>query len=390
MFNRRAVLASALVALAPTAPRAAPSESVDDELSRLRKEFGLPAIGAAIVRNGVVVASGVVGVRTLDGATAATSSDRFHIGSDTKAMTATLAGILVDEGKLAWNATLGDVLGDKVPKLNAKLAAVSLEQLLSHTSGIPSDTAEIASLYFTADAYQETLPAQRLHALQKWRGHKPASPPGSAFHYANLGYLIAGAMIEKAAGMAWEELITTRLFAPLALASAGLGPQATRGRIDAPVGHLVDDKGGATPMPWGPAADVPAMLGPAGVVHLSIADFAAWAGWNAGRGQRGACLVKPETLAAIHRPRIKTGKLPTATPGTPQEGEYALGWGVLKFDWTPTPVLQHNGSNGMNLAKILVDCDRDVGVVVCTNFPGPKAEAATAAVMASLYRRYAL
>lgn len=132
------------------------------------------------------------------------------------------------------------------------------------------------------------------------------------------------------------------------------------------------------------------MLGPAGVAHMSILDFATWAAWNAGRGQRGPALLRPETLAAIHRPRVDTGKLPNPAPGTPKEGRYALGWGVLKFDWADCDVLQHSGSNGMNLAKILVDPDKDVGVVVCTNFPGPKAEAATSKAMEELYRRYAL
>jgi CubicO group peptidase (beta-lactamase class C family) len=122
---------------------------------------------------------------------------------------------------------------------------------------------------------------------------------------------------------------------------------------------------------------------------MSVLDFATWAGWNAGRGKRGPALVRPETLEAIHRPRISTGKLPQTAPGTPQEGQYALGWGVLKFDWTTRPVLEHNGSNTMNLAKILVDPEGDLGVVVMTNFPGEGAETATRIALENLYRRYA-
>ena len=122
---------------------------------------------------------------------------------------------------------------------------------------------------------------------------------------------------------------------------------------------------------------------------MSVLDFAAWAGWNAGRGKRGPALVKPDTLANIYRPRITVAKLASSGPGTPKEGQYAFGWGVVKFDWTSGPVLTHNGSNSMNLAKIIVDPDHDLGVVVMTNFPGETAEQAANETIETLFRRHA-
>jgi CubicO group peptidase (beta-lactamase class C family) len=389
-MNRRICLASLLSLFAPAPALALDApQNLDQELDALRSQYGLPALAAAVVSGGTIVARGVAGVRVHGTEIKAQIDDRFHLGSDTKAMTATLAGMLVDEGKLAWDATIGDVLGAAVPQINPRLAAVTLEQLLSHSSGVPSDTPQMLKLYFNVDAFDFNLTALRLKTFAAWKSHAPQTPPGAAFHYSNFGYLIAGAMIEKAAGRPWEALITDRIFAPLGLKSAGLGPQATRGRFDAPVGHRVGEKGAITPMLWGPAADGPPLLGPAGVAHMSVLDFAAWAGWNAGRGKRGPALVKPETLARIHAPHVKTGKIPHPRPGTPQEGDYALGWGVMKFDWTRAPVLQHNGSNGMNLAKILIDAENDLGVVVVTNFPEGKADEAAALAMERLYRRHA-
>ncbi len=389
MINRRACLTSLALSLA-CAPAVAEGQArgLDDDLEELRARYGLPALAAAVVKQGTIVSSGVVGVRALGSDVKAAIDDRFHLGSDTKAMTATLAGMLIDEGRLAWDATIGDILSSDVPGLNARLAVVTLEQLLSHSGGIPSDTPQIARLYYNTDVFELNLPPLRLKTLSAWKSHPPISRPGAAFHYANLGYLIAGAMIEKAAGRPWEALITDRIFTPLGLKTAGLGPQATRGRLDAPVGHDIDDAGRATPMYWGPAADIPPMLGPAGVAHMSVLDFGRWAGWNAGGGKRGPALVKPETLERIHRPHIKTGKLPNARPGTPQEGEYALGWGVIKFDWSRAPLLTHNGSNSMNFARISVDREADLAVVVTTNFPEKKAEDATYAMTERLYRRH--
>lgn len=389
-MNRRRCLKSLLLALASAPVQAKPAvRSLNDELQRLRAKHDLPALAAAVTDRGAIVAAGAVGFRVRGRDIRVAIDDRFHLGSCTKAMTATLAGMAVDEDKLQWETTIGDMLGGDVPGLNSALATVSLEQLLSHSGGVPGDTEEIVKLYFNPEAFELSLPAQRLRVLSGWKTHAPESQPGSTFRYANLGYVIAGAMIEKAFGISWEELITARLFEPLGLQSAGLGAQAATGRYDAPVGHKPSDGGAVTPMPWGPAADVPPVMGPAGVAHMSVLDFAAWAGWNAGRGRRGPALLKLETLTRIHRPHISIGRSPDARPGALEEGDYALGWGVVKFDWSREPVLTHTGSNGLNVAKVIVDAERDLGVVVVTNFPVNKADAAASSLMETFYRRYA-
>ncbi len=287
-FLATLAFASALTPPALTQPALIPSLSSD--LLPIRDKHGLPALAAAVVRNGEIIAAGAVGVRVLGGNIPVTLDDRFHLGSDTKSMTATLAGMMVDQGKLKWTSTIGEVLGADVPGLNPKLAAVRLEQLLSHSSGIPTDTDELLKIYFNTDAFQYNLSALRINVLKAWRDHEPKVPEGSPFQYANLGYIIAGAMIEKVAGDPWENLIVTRIFAPLDLKTAGLGAQATTGKIDAPVGHQIGDDGKITPMLWGAAADLPPMVGPAGTAHMSILDFARWGGWNAGVGKRGPAL----------------------------------------------------------------------------------------------------
>ena len=241
----------------------AENEDLAAYLETVRTSHALPALAAAVVQDGEVIASGAVGVRALGTDVPVTIDDRFHLGSDTKAMTATLAGMMVDEGRLRWDSTIGEVLGDKVQGMNPALAAVTLEQLLSHTSGIPTDNQEIADIYFNVDAFDFNLGDLRIKALEAWKANKPEAPAGTPFQYSNLGYMIAGAMIEAAAGQPWEELIYARIFEPLGLATAGLGPQATFGKLDAPVGHRMADDiptatapvGGSsnvTPMLWGP------------------------------------------------------------------------------------------------------------------------------------------
>src|SRR5918993_3325037 len=200
----RTILAAAALVL--TSHAQAQDAKLDAFLESVRAKYALPALAAAVVKDGEVIASGAVGVRALGTDVPVTVDDRFHLGSDTKAMTATLAGMMVDEGKLRWDSTIGEVLGGKVQGMNPALAAVTLEQLLSHTSGIPTDNQEIADIYFNVNAFDFNLDTLRLKALVAWKTNEPKVPEGAPFQYSNLGYMIAGAMIETAAGKPWEEL----------------------------------------------------------------------------------------------------------------------------------------------------------------------------------------
>lgn len=362
--------------------------ALDATLEPLRAEHRLPALAAAVVKDGVIVAAGAVGERALGSGVPVTVDDRFHIGSDTKAMTATLAAMLVEEGLLRWDSTVGETIGAAFPGMAPELAAVTLEQLLSHSSGIPSDTAEMLNLYFSVEAFDHGPSARRLRAIGAWKTNVPVKPEGSPFQYSNFGYLIAGAMIEAASGQPWERLIRERLFDPLELTTAGLGATVTPGRLDAAAAHVRGADGSVALRVWGIAADIPPMLAPAGTAHMSVLDFARWAGWNAGKGSRGPALLKPATLAILHAVHTRTPPRPDAPPGTPDAGGYGLGWGIVPFPWSDRPLLAHNGSNGMNLAKILVDTERDLAVVVLTNIGGKAADAAASAVQQALYERY--
>ncbi|MBS0250735.1 MAG: serine hydrolase, partial [Proteobacteria bacterium] len=89
--------------------------SLDALLDPIRTKYALPSLAAAVEKNGMLVAVGAVGVRVAGTTIPVTVDDRYHLGSDTKAMTATLAGMMVEEGKLRWNSTIGEVLGADLP-----------------------------------------------------------------------------------------------------------------------------------------------------------------------------------------------------------------------------------------------------------------------------------
>jgi len=379
-----AVLTSAGYAQSPSR-----GASLDSVLQPYLARYDLPALAAAVVKNGQIIASGAVGTRRIGTTSPVTIEDRFHVGSDTKAMTALIAAMLVEAGELRWTSTVGEVFPELAATMDPALKGVTLEQLLSHTSGIPSDTEADERLIRQSFA-QEKL---NLDELRSWVVRQLAtqplqSPPGERFAYANMGYLLAGAMLERATGRTWEELIVERVFDPLGLKTAGLGPQATLGRVDAPLGHEPRQDARPKPLLAGPGGDNPEVLGPAGTAHMSVLDFARWAGWNAAGGRRGPALVKPETVQKLHTPVIEIPPRPDAPPGTPALGRYGFGWLTLTLPFSREPFLFHGGSNQLNVADVFLQPKRDFGMVMMTNSGGRKADDALKALAEELYNRF--
>jgi len=373
--------------LAGGAAGAAGPVSLDATLQPYLASYGLPALAAAVARDGTVVAAGAVGTRRIGTKHPVTLDDRFHIGSDTKAMTALFAAMLVEQGKLRWDSTVGEVFPELAGRMDPGLAKVTLTQLLSHTSGVPSDNQAFTDALARSQTQEGNLDQLRYWLVREWCPQKLATTPGTTFAYANVNYVLVGAMIERVTGRTWDELIIERVFTPLGLHTAGLGNQASLGRVDAPLGH---DPGNGKPkaMLSGPNGDNPPVIGPAGIAHMSVLDFARWAAWNAGEGKRPPALVQPETLRKLHTMVIAMAPQGEAKPGTPPGGQYGLGWGEVAVEWAPQPLLYHGGSNGLNVAHIWVDPAHDTALVLMTNIGGEKAEKGLRAAAAELYRQY--
>jgi CubicO group peptidase (beta-lactamase class C family) len=376
-----------LAATSTSAPGMAQT-SLDTLLDPYLSRYGLPAIAAAVVKNGKIIAAGAVGTRRTGFEVPVTIHDRFHLGSDTKAMTALLAAMFVEEGKLRWDSTIAEVFPELADTMDLGLRDVTLVQLLSHTGGLPSDNETFGKLIDESLSQEGNLDALRYWLLRQWSGQSLASKPGVKFAYSNMDYVIVGAMIERVGKKTWDELITDRVFKPLMLNTAGLGCQSSLGRIDAPLGHAIIN-GKPRAFLAGPNGDNPPIIGPAGIAHMSILDFARWAGWNAGEGKRGPHLVKPETMRKLHRPVISMPLKKDAAPGTPSHGGYALGWGEVSVDWAPAPLLYHGGSNGKNIAHIWIDRNNDLAIVTATNIGGQKADAGLFVLARELFVKFA-
>jgi CubicO group peptidase (beta-lactamase class C family) len=322
-------------------------------LGPIRDRYGLPALGGAIVDGNGLRAKAVVGVRKLAETTEATADDLWHLGSDTKAMTATMIAALVEQGKLSWDSTLGAVFPDM--QLPAPVGGITLLQLLSHREGLPHDAdwSEISR--------KGSLVQQRRAAVARLASVALLSIPGTKFSYSNWGYVVAGAMAEQVAGKSYEELMKAIVFDPLHMESVGYGPAGSRGGTDEPWGHTKD---GAPS--WG---DNPLVVAPAGCVHCSLDDWGKFISDQLRGAEGKPALLKPASYLRLH--------------SAPFGGTYALGWGVADRPWGGGQVFSHAGSNTMNFALVRMAPARDFAVlVVCNQGGSEKAcdDAATALI----------
>jgi CubicO group peptidase (beta-lactamase class C family) len=333
-----------------TSPPIRADERVNQVLAPIRDEHHLPGLIGAIVMNNRLAAIGALGIRKIGSSDPIRVTDQVHLGSCTKAMTATMIGTLVDEGKLSWATTISDVFPDVAAQLHDDFQAVTLSHLLTHRAGLPHD-----GRWWRLSG--ETTTAQRRELLTSMLGGAPLSRPGSTYAYSNVGYALAALMSEQVTGQSWEALMRTRLFEPLGMGSAGFGSPGHAGRVDQPWGHRpVGDEVRPTQQDNAPA------MAPAAGVHCSVPDWAKFAAAHL-RGARGqAKLLKRSTFRALQTP----------PPGM----DYAGGWLIFDRSWAGGRALNHGGSNESWYAVVWLAPARDFGILTATNQGGESAKVA--------------
>lgn len=325
-------------------------------LQPIRQKYDLPALAGAIVTSKGLVAVGAVGVRKYGTATPVTLDDQFHLGSDTKAMTATLLATFVEEGKLSWTTTLEQAFPELASTMNPAYRKVTLEQMLAHRAGFTDASWPAGKTFSDVHSLPGTPREQRTAYVAMILSEPPVNEPGSTFVYSNRSYAVAGAMAEKVADISWEALMQTRIFDPLGMKTCGFGAMGTAGAsIDQPWQHTLDG-GMHSAIEPGPRSDNPPSIAPAGTVHCSIGDWGKFITAHL-RGEKGeAGILKPETFKRLHTP--------------PLGGDYGFGWFVADRSWAGGHALNHTGSNNQNYSVVWMAPARDFAVLVMTNQAG--------------------
>jgi CubicO group peptidase (beta-lactamase class C family) len=323
------------------------SASLSGLITDLRKQNKLVGLAAMVMVDGQVVASAAHGERKKGSGVPIELGDRWHLGSITKSITATMIARLVESGQMKWTDTIGERF--PVATIHEDWKSVTLQQLLTHTSGAPANFS--LRVRRKEPALGPECTQARRKAVMDVIAEKPAHPPGEKFAYSNVGYTIAGAMAESATGVSWEDLVKREVFKPLELSDSGFGPpKSPSATLDQPRGHLrvlgwkvsADDDMDNTPI-----------MGPAGAVHMTLSNLCKYATEHL-RGELGSGeLLAAETYKRLHTPKLQ---------------DYACGW-VVKQPTSEIPhtVYWHNGSNTMWYALVVFIPEKNMVVAVTSN-----------------------
>jgi CubicO group peptidase (beta-lactamase class C family) len=331
----------------------ATSSNLKDSLEIIKKEFLLPSLSGAYLKNGEVEEIATVGVRKNGDATATTIEDKHHLGSCGKSMTATLAALLIEQGYFKWNSTLKELLPEI--QINDELKNVTFELLLSHRSGLRRDTEDFENgwLYAVLESELYSPTKARQLVAEKILFLSPEFKPQKEFKYSNIGYMIAGYIMEHATSTPWEELMDRYIFKPLQMNTCGFGPSSNLSNT-------------VPAQPWGHKVintvvksihdDNPPAFGPAGTIHCSLKDWGKYLNEHIKGFNAQSNFLKSTSFKKLH----------SVYPAENSNYTYG-GWIRLEKTWADGVVLTHTGTNTYNFANVWLAPKRNSALMSTTN-----------------------
>jgi len=340
----------------PQKPAQAPP-GLEAVMARVMKAFEVPGIGLAVVKDGRVVVARGFGLRRLGEPEPVDGQTLFGIASNTKVFTATALALLVEEGKIAWDAPVINYLPSFQMWDPYVTRELTVRDLLVHRSGLGLGAGDL--LWWPPTTYDRQEIVRRLRFI------KPATSFRSAYAYDNVLYLVAGQVIEKVSGLSWEDFVAERI-----LKRVGMNASQVRYSAAANLGNVA----GTHARVEGVVRAVKPMnsdnTNPAGGINSNAQDMAKWmlVLLNEGRLADGSCLFSERTSG-----ELMTLVTPVPNPAPPPElaaqkanfRGYALGLGVQ--DYRGKKVIWHTGGLPGYLSKVTLLPELNLGVAVLTN-----------------------
>ena len=351
-----------------------PLAGFKEYVSKGIEAWRIPGLAVAVVKDGKVVHLEGYGVRELGQSDRVDEHTLFAIGSTTKAMTAALIGMLVDEQKIGWD----DPVTKYLPAFELKDPVVTREttirDLLTHRAGLGNAD----YLWYGQENTTDEI-------LDRVRLVEPAYSLRSRFVYQNVMYAAAGRVIEKVTGQPWKDVIRTRIFEPLGMSEtlATLAQMRAAANVASPHSNI----NGHVKVIQNVSVDPVAA---AGAVWSSANDMSKWIQFllDGGRvgGPEGKRLLSERAIAELFRPQttVPETMYPTTRLVKPHWMTYGLGW--FQQDYRGRAVDFHTGSIDGMIAILGLIRDERLGVFVLGNLDHGELRHA---LMYTVFDRYA-
>jgi D-alanyl-D-alanine carboxypeptidase len=315
-------------------------------IDSIRIKYRIPGITYAVFNSEKILESGAIGLRRVNDTARVQISDQFHIGSNTKAVTAFIAARLIEKKKIKWTTKYFDIFPALKPASRKEYWNISLQDLLSHRAGINpyrSVNANQAAYKLQGNSIEQKI--NFASAILKEPAARPDS--GQTYVYSNAGISLAASMLEKISGMSWEELLDKYVND-----SPGIHFRTGFPNVDDPSqpwGHILNAD---TLMPLSPDFDyhIAAIMRPAGDLNINIPDYVRFIQLFLKGLKRKNNLLHAVTYKYML----------TAFP------DYSFGWANKKINGTNYNY--HSGSAATFGCFTKIDRDSGLAVIVMENY----------------------
>ncbi len=319
-------------------------EKLAETLEAARIEAHVPGMSIAIVKDDQVIWTHSFGVADVESQTPVDEHTIFGIGSTTKAFTATLVGMLVDEEKTTWDTPVTEYLPyfDLNLKTDNQNAECTLRDLLSHRHGF----ARMGLLWFSGEVSRDKI-------LQTAVNAEPIDEFRAGFHYCNVTYLAVGEAAGVANGTSWDEMMVSRIFKPLDMVSTVV--HTPDSEADATVASGYNWNEFDEQFDRAPSLDMNS-IAPAGGVYSNVLDMAQWIRLQLGEGEIDEKrLISSELIQETWTPQIEIGN------GV----SYGLGWMLREVNGRK--VIEHGGMIPGFSAQVSLMPEENLGYVLLMN-----------------------
>ena len=349
------ILTFLLLAGPPVRAQQAPLAGLDEYINKAIKDWGVPGVAIAVVKDDRIVLAKGYGVREFGKPDPVDERTLFAIGSSSKAFTAASVAMLVDDKKLKWDDSATQYLpGFQLydPYVTREL---TVRDLLTHRVGL-----ERGDQLWYASSFD------RDEVLRRIRYLKPSSSMRSRFGYQNVMFLAAGQVIRSVSGKEWDDFVRERIFVPLGMKDTGTSVRTLSKAQNVATPHSKFE-GQVVPIPYRNIDNI----APAGSINSNALDMAQWVRLHLGNGTyEGKQLLSPGVAKEMMTPQTVIRLEGQMTAQYPEAHFLTYGLGWFLSDYRGKKLVEHGGSIDGMRALVAMIPEEKLGVVVLTNLSG--------------------
>jgi dipeptidyl aminopeptidase/acylaminoacyl peptidase/CubicO group peptidase (beta-lactamase class C family) len=350
--------AQATQAETPKSAADQPLAGLDEFITEVMKEWKVPGLAVAVVKDGKVIHAKGYGYRDTAKQLPVTTKTVFAIGSITKSFTVTGLGMLADDGKLDWEKPVRSYLPDF--QLHDKVATehMTARDLVTHRSGLPRH-----DFVWYGDP---TVGRKELYGRLRYL--EPNKEFRSTWQYQNLMYMTAGVLAEQLTGRSWEEFTRKRIIEPLGMEHTNFSVADSQKADDfaLPYSKVKDE---VKPVPF---HNIDA-VGPAGSINSSADAMIRYVEFHISQGKHeGKQLLSATNAVQMQAPQMVMPASPQS-PGFEELGESSYGMGFIVSTYRGQKYVEHGGGIDGFISLLSFMPRKKIGVIVLTNMSGPNA-----------------